>query len=108
MQENVKMFLMCKTMTQKTVKMRVRQYRLKIIRGSMPPDPPKISPKTQFGRTTFQLPTTALTYNTPILPIILSWKRKGVITYACKLSLFKKTFSDTQIMFITKSIRGMN
>jgi len=26
----------------------------------MPPDSPKISPQTQFGRTTFQLPATAL------------------------------------------------
>jgi len=35
-------------------------YKHIIFDKGMPPDPPRISPQTQFGRTTFQLPATAL------------------------------------------------
>jgi len=45
MQENVKMFKKC-----------VKQFR----GGGMSPDPHRITAQTQFGRTTFQLPATAL------------------------------------------------
>ena len=49
----------------------------------MPPDSPKISPQTQFRRTTFQLPATALEPGAHVdLPDVFSWVlQKPLISY---------------------------